>query len=246
MYIRGAPPFSFRLLAFTLLASFTFIFLPALAITGVTPSGDSSSWSQMPSGTSMSAGRVYHADIVVSEQTYRWAALWGNVSGSMVLRDGNSNQFVEWNILDVQNGSVLYATTFSGVLDPGNLSSTNGTFLGLADGAYGFNKNVTDSVTHTFTGTATFQSPSMDTNITVNSTIISMVWTNYMLRRTPEWPDGQYPSSQDDFVWAVEIRNDQPSFAGGTADYQIILPENEEVGQHRGQLTTYYFWLEFE
>ncbi|MBR9682038.1 MAG: hypothetical protein GOV00_04575, partial [Candidatus Altiarchaeota archaeon] len=94
--------------------------------------------------------------------------------------------------------------------------------------------------------TATFQSPSMDTNLTANSSTIGSVWTNYLLRRTPTWASGQYLSGQDDFVWAVEIKNNQPSFTGLSADYQLVLPENEEVGQHRDQSTTYYFWLEFK
>ena len=242
MYSRKVPRFSIFLVPFL----FTLIFLPALAITGANPSGDSSSWSQMPLGTETSGGTVYRANIVTSEQTYRWAALWGNISGSMVLRDSSSNQFLEWAIFDVQNDSVLYATTFNGVLEPSNFSSTNGTFLNLADLSFGFNKNVTDSITHTFVDTANFQSPSMDINLTANSTLVSDVWTNYVLRRTPEWVAGQYPASQDDFVWAVKLRDDQPSFAGLSADYQIILPENEEIGQHKNQVTTYYFWLEFK
>jgi len=238
-----SPPPKFQTLLVVFL--FTFICLPVLAMTGVTPSGDSSSWSQMSSGVGTSAGTVYNANIVATEQTYRWAALWGNISGSMVLRDGDSNQFIEWTIADVKNGSVLYATTFGGVLEPGNLSSTNNTFLKLADDSYGFKQSVTDSITNTFTNVANFQSPSMDTNLIVNSTVLSSMWTNYMLRRTSENLSGSYPNDQDGFVWAVEIKNDQPSFLGHTADYQLLLPENEEVGQHRGQVTTYYFWLEF-
>lgn len=228
------------------LSALSLLVFPALAITGVNPSGDSSTWSQNSTGANVTAGYIYQATLSVSEQTYRWAALWGNISGSMVLRDSSSNQFLEWTVDDVQNGSVLYATTYSGIPDPTNFSSTNLTFLELADSAYGFSTEVTDSITHTFTGQSNFQSPSMETPVPANSTLVSGVWNNYMLRRTAEWPGGQYPGNQDHFIWAVEIQNDRPSFAGGTADYQLVIPENQENGQGKGEVTTYYFWVELK
>ena len=212
------------------------------AIVGVTPTPTNSSWFQNATGVNITGGYVYFSSFDVSEQTYRWAGFWGNVTGKIVLKDsaGNDLMLNHWNIDNVKDGSVIYATTYDKVLDPSLFSSTNESILKRADTLYGYNYTVTDSIYNTFKdGASLFQSPSMDTPIPVNSTTLSGIWTNYIIRRTNSWP-----STTADFVFAVEVKNNQQGFNNQIMDYELLIPENEEAGDGEGIPTTYYFWVE--
>ena len=236
-YLLMVKPDSFKsiLFAFFALGLAVFVVLQqnAHAITGFDPTPTSSTWSQGSSGTTYTAGNIYNATVGVSEQTYRWTALVGNVTGSVVLRDASSNTLISWVVTDVQNASVMYATTDSSTLDPTDLAFCNSTFLKLADEAYGYDWNVTDSILNTFTQVDNFQSPSMDDPVVSNTTTLNTHWKNFLLRIDTDWPTGTYSSGQADFVWAVEVVNDMPSFASHLVDYEILIPENEEAGQKR-------------
>ena len=216
------------------------------AITGADPSSPTSStWSQSSSGASISGGSIYNATVSVSEQTYRWAALWGNISGSVVLNNEDSSTLISWTVSSIQDDSVFYATTNDGLVDPTDFTSMNGTDISIVDDSYGYVNTVTDSITNTYVSTASFQSPSMASGVTANTTILEAIWTNYLFKINSSVLPGAYPDGQAYLIWAVETKNDQTSFYGTTADYELLIPENEEVGQGEGTPTTYYFWLEF-
>jgi len=217
------------------------------ALSGFDPTLYASQWNQDPSGTSVSGGNIYNATFSVAEQTYRWAALWGNVTGSIVLRTADGSQLISWIIEQVQNESVIYATTNDGTLNPSNFNSFSNANLQNTDTAYGYDVDVTDSITNTYTGVANFQSPSMNSPVVANTTILQATWTNYVFRFNSSEVPASYPGGRDYVVWAVETVDDQASFYGGlTADYQLLIPENQEVGQGKGTPTTYYFWMEFK
>jgi len=217
----------------------------AYAITGFDPTLYDSTWSQSSSGASVTGGNVYNATVSTNEQTYRWAALWGNISGQIVLNNEDGNAVISWVISQIQDASVVYATTYDGTLDPTNFASFNRLQLNNTDKAYGYDPFVTDSISNTFTNYANFQSPSMDNPVVANTTVLESVWTNYVFRLNSSDVPASYPGGQDYVVWAVGVQNDQNSFYGVTADYELLIPENEEVGQGEGSPTTYYFWLEF-
>ena len=240
--------FTFKSIAGFLLVLFSIaILLPSSvrAITGADPTTAASTWSQSSAGVAVSGGTVYNATVSTSEQTYRWTALWGNVSGSVVLNNEDGKAVISWTVTSVQDNSVFYATTNAGTLDPTDFTAFNTTDVTDADTAYGYLSAVTDSITNTFTSSATFQSPSMDAGITANTTTLEGTWVNYLFKFNSTAIPKVYPTGQDYLVWAVEIQNDQLSFYGTTADYELLIPENEEVGQGEGASTTYYFWLEF-
>jgi len=216
------------------------------AITGVDLTPASSTWSQSSAGESISGGNVYNATVSVSEQTYRWAALWGNITGSVVLNNEDANSVISWTVSSVQDGSIFYATTNDGTLDPTDFAAFNRLQLNNTDKAYGYDPFVTDSISNTFTNYANFQSPSMDSPVVANTTVLESTWTNYVFRFNSSDVPASYPGGQDYVVWAVEVQNDQNSFYGVTADYELLIPENEEVGQGEGSPTTYYFWLEYK
>ena len=63
-------------------------------------------------------------------------------------------------------------------------------------------------------------------------------WINYMITI-----DSPVAATQD-VVWAVDINPGQAAFNGQLADYELLIPENEESGDGEGVVTTYYLWME--
>ena len=232
-------------LALLLLSASLFYFLPrnaaAIASTSNTSYAEDT-FTPTNDSIDTTAGTIYQFNLSVVEKTYRWVGLWGNITGSIVLKGVGANDiFYQWSLSNgVTAGSMLYATTDPTGVDPTNFVGTNSTYLNQADTAYGYLTTVTDSITNTYDGAATFQSPSMQNSITVNSTTLqSSTWTNYFIKDVA----GNIASTND-IVWAVQINPDQPAYNGELADYELLIPENEEVGDGEGVVTTYYLWVE--
>jgi hypothetical protein len=211
----------------------------ARAIGGATnTSYTSDTFTPVNGSVDTTAGNIYTVNLTTTDKTYRWVGLWGNVTGSIKLKTA-SNDFYEWTLGTVTADSVLYATTDATGVDPTDFTFTNNTHLDQADTAYGYAATVTDRIENTYTTSATFQSPSMQNGITVNTTTLEATWVNYFLRDV-----STDIATTDDIVWAVEIEPGQSAFNGQAADYEILIPENEEVGDGEGVVTTYYLWIE--
>lgn len=183
------------------------------------------------------AGTIYQFNITTQDKTYRWIGLWGNITGAIQLRTA-ANSFYSWSLATVTDGSVLYATTDANGIDPTDFVGTNNTYLTQADTQYGYVTTVADSITNTYTNFGSFQSPSMQTAITVNQTTVG-VWTNNFIKKIAGDLTGT-----DDVVWAVDVLANQQGFNNEYFDYELLIPENEEVGDGEGTATTYYLWIE--
>lgn len=188
---------------------------------------------------STTAGNIYQFNLSTQDKTYRWVGLWGNITGSVQLRTA-SNTFYSWTVSTVTDGSVVYATTDPAGVDPTNFVGTNSTYLNQADTQYGYLTTVSDSITNTYAGVNTFQSPSMQTGITVNSTAVG-AWTNNYIKKVAGDLTGT-----NDVVWAVDVLANQNGFNGQKYDYELLIPENEEVGDGEGIATAYYLWIELK
>lgn len=207
----------------------------AYALGGVTNTSYSASTFTPTNGSiSTTGGYVYTYNLTTEEKTYRWVGLWGNATGNIKLGTTTQN-FYTWG--SVTNGSVLYATTDATGLPIANFIATNNSGLQAADTAYGYASGLTDNIENTYTSSASFQSPSMGSPITVNSTTVD-AWTNYFIQKNE--PIG----STDDVVWAAEIAKDQAGFNNQLMDFELLIPENEEPGDGEGLATTYYLWME--
>ncbi|MBR9680864.1 MAG: hypothetical protein GOU98_03515 [Candidatus Altiarchaeota archaeon] len=187
---------------------------------------------------STTAGTIYTFNLSTQDKTYRWVGLWGNITGSVQLKTA-SNTFYSWVASTVTDGSVVFATTDASGVDPTDFVGTNVTYLNQADTQYDYVNTVIDSITNTYTGVNTFQSPSMQSAITVNSTGVG-AWTNNFVKKI-----ATDLTSTDDIVWAVDVLANQQGFNGQYFDYQLLIPENEESGDaDEGVATTYYLWIE--
>lgn len=185
------------------------------------------------------AGYIYGYNLTTTEKTYRWVGLWGNISGSVQLRTA-TDTFYTWQVSTVTEGSVVYATTVNTGIDPTDFGFFNESFLNQADAACGYLTTVSDSITNTYTGVGDFDSPSRDTNVTTNRTAVGS-WYDYVMRLD----DTDFAiGSIDEIIWAGVVEPGQSAFNGELADYELMVPENEEAGDGEGTTTTYYLWVE--
>ena len=225
-------------LALALLAiGLSYLPRPVVAIASTTNTSYSTdTFTPTNESISTTAGYIYNFNLSAQEKTYRWVGIYGNITGTVVLK-GTSNTFYTWTVSSL-SGAVVYATTDPTGIDESAFTGTNSTYLNQADTAYGYLTTVTDSITNTYTGVGNFQSPSMQTAITVNTTTVGGSWTNYFIKKVA----GSI-SAKNDVVWAVGVNPGQSAYDGSLADYELLIPENEEVGDGAGTATVYYLWV---
>ena len=227
-----------RILLLALFVSAAFALEGATNTTVITSETNAS----LPGNFSFTGGYIYYANLTTSEQTYRWAGFYGVLSGSIVLRDASGNDFYTWSA-GGNTGSFVYATTNSTTIDPSYfvaINASNGD-LGAADTAYGFVSTVTDSISNTYDYYNTYSSPSSVSFVTNSTPLQGGIWTNYLIKMVSGTTQ---PTATTDLVWAVEVNASKTAFNGVTADYELLIPENEEPGDGQDVPTFYYFWVE--
>ena len=231
--------------AFGLLFTIALLYMsPAFAIEGAAKGNPvtNETNSSAPGNFSVTAGYINYANLTTSEQTYRWAGFYGTLSGSMVLRDSSGNDFYTWSTTG-NTGSIVYATTNSSTISPDYfvaINASNGD-LGATDTAYGFSSSVTDSISNTYDYYNTFTSPSSVSFVTNSTPLQGGIWTNYLMKMVSGTTQ---PSATTDLVWACEVNASKTAFNGVTADYELLIPENEEPDDGQYAPTFYYFWVE--
>ena len=175
---------------------------------------------------SLEAGNITYADVETNMSTYRWAGLYGNVSGNIVLGDSSNNIMYQWTAA----GKLVYASTAASIawssLADASTTNVTGIDTWLA-GAY------SDNYTNTFTGA----SESIGSNIftTVNSDYAQSNggagWKTYSLWDTSA------------LVWAAPVVDaGQAAYDGTTAQYQMVIPEDGTAGNTA--TTAYNLWVE--
>ena len=193
-----------------------------------------------PDNRSDDGGTITYLNLNSVQQNPGWKAYVGNVTGTLTLDDANQNTIYDWNIATI-TGEVYVSRDNSvgwGAITCAQAASiaTEQTFLGgvAAD---------SDSINSTYNYTV---HDAMQ--VGVNSIAQSSCPTTYT------HVSDAFPASPglgtdftailledagNDIVYATFIENDVTSFAGGTSDYQIIIPDNST-----GVINTYYFYLE--
>ena len=173
----------------------------------------------------LESGNITYADLNSDMTTYRWAGLLGNVSGDIVLGDGDENKLYSWT----GAGRMVYASEAASI-----------TWTSLVDAAVGdMPAYITggadvDRYANTFTGgvepigSGIFPISS-DHTLTFNSTGIA-VWKTYSLKEGVN------------LVWAGLVSENGNSYHNNTIDYQMILPENGSDGD--AAIQTYNLWIE--
>ena len=173
--------------------------------------------------TAVTAGGTTQANVSATLSTTRWAGFYGSITATIVLADASSNWFRNWTVSDV-SGSLVYASNESNV-DFSSLAAATQSDMPnwlITSGA-------SDNWQSTFTNneTQTFNSQDINANYTYTyNNAGTNTFKTYSLK------------SGTTLVWAALAQNDVTGYDGGTVDYQLLVPVNDQTS------TTYYFYLE--
>lgn len=180
------------------------------------------------------SGNVTSADLSATVSTFVWSAIVGDVSGTIVLGTGDfaADEIVyDWASL----GRMVFAST-ADTIDWSSAGLQAATQTEITALASHIDRAAADDWNETFTASAFLVSELYD--------YISALYVDTDSQTTPgEWRTfSLYDSTEDELVWAAEVREDSELFDGTLGDYQMIVPEdgtgNEET------TTTYYLWAE--
>ncbi len=190
-------------------------------------------WTYSPTDqtVSVTGGEITVANLTTEQSTYHWAGIYGNVTGKLILGSG-SDKMYEWT----GKGVYVYLNKNSSVVWT---SLTNATCSDV-EGAYGFLTGASDDCAHTFKTTRNFNSHIISLGSGNNNILAALT---YSAGGVTEWYTlALKDTSENDIVFAGEVVEDGTTYDGEEADYQVIVPENEESGSTG--TTDYYVWIE--
>ncbi len=178
------------------------------------------------------AGAIRNADLYAQMSTYRWAGLFGNVSGKIVLASGSglsADKMFEW----AANGSIVFASEGNSInwisLRGANETEMLSNYSFLGTGADNYN------VTFIYNDT-------LETNTVAGGEIDA----NYALTKDNETTDYWKTFALTDgnyIVFAGVVDSDgHPSYNGTLSQFQMILPEDGTNGDVTA--TAYNIWVE--
>ncbi len=172
-------------------------------------------------------GNVTELNLSQNVSTEKWAGIWGNVSGNIVLSDGTHN-FYSWTWTSTNGGVVCAQPSATADFD---WSSVAATTAAEVDTAFSFTGSQVDSAANTLTESCT---------ITVAGTTIAgaaaVTASNF---QTCALEDAGTPTKSD-LALCTNITANTNLFNSLTGDYALLLPTNEQAGQTE----TYVMWLE--
>lgn len=216
-------PIVFVLLSVLLLQPVLAATIPNASIVSTASQGNFS-WAATNTTASQVAGNITHTSFFLNSTTYRWAGLFGNVSGNIVLGDAGSNSIFTWSA----EGVLVYASdtqpNWTNVVDANEADVVSRySFLG---------ENASDRYTETFTGASE----------DISSSVFSIT-SDY----APAFSSGGTPwktyslSDGVNIIFAGLVKPDGDfNYRGGISDFQMILPE----GGHDSSPTTYNLYVE--
>lgn len=179
-----------------------------------------------PGTVDVVAGNITVVNLDVQQSTFRWVGLLGNITGSIVLGDSDSNVIYQW----AARGNLVYASASSSV-DWSSLTNANESDVA------GFAAFVGGSSNDAYNNTFTEPPELIDSNIfsitseyALTNSANATVWKTYSLHDTA------------DLVWVGLVVENGTSYRNSTVDYQMIIPEDGTGGNTVP--TTYYLWVE--
>jgi len=199
-----------------------------LAISGAQPTqvGTQSRWNGNTSGNvTTEGGNITQVTVSAATLTDRWAAFWGNVSGSIRLGDG-SNYVYNWVTATPTGGEVCVST--NGTMTFASLAAATATGINTAFVLGSGSDNATNTFTNaTCTVTISQGSVANCANTTTTGGFNTCAITS-----------GGTAKSNHAFCTVVNATGQ--NYFGQTVNYQIIAPTNNSVNATE----TYFFYLE--
>jgi hypothetical protein len=224
--MKGGVQQSILAIAFILIILLNTQLIIALPGTAQVNEGSST---HLPTTTiSLQAGNITQKDVNETQSTTRWAGIYGNISGNILLGDSSSQYFFTWTLSTINN-SLIYASN-SSITD---WSNTNIVIANNSHMPSFISLLALDNYTNTFNQTESFTTP----EYTITNAPFTRTWQNgsegdfktYSLRSI----------SDSALIWATKANEGAQSFVSGQqTDYQLIVPAQQGTG------TTYSLYVE--
>ncbi len=216
----------------------------AFALSGTTVSDEAylDRWVGNATGdVTTEGGNITEVNLGSQSLTDKWAAFYGNISGSIVLTDNDSagTYYVymwDYNRSDAA-GEVCVSTSDSVEFN----SSTDGILnseLPTLDTLFGFASSDSDSINRTMTDEScnlTF----VETTAVVNASSVS---TEGSFTTCGVSETGNAPTSKGEVAFCTEIDDAGTNYKNEPAHYELMVPTNSSVDETE----TYYFYAELD
>jgi len=188
---------------------------------------------------SSEAGNVTELVVNSTTLTRAWQGYYGNVTGSVSLRDANNNLFYDWNMSSVHGE--IYATRAS-VVDWFSVRCANIDELYAEDAYLGMNSTIDgESITRTFFNTTSFRQFYMG-NVLINDTRDCYSTNLYTDTGAQNEAFSEIVMTDtSDIIYTGLIDNQITGFDTRQHDFEMIVGEN---GRIDNTPTTYYFYIE--
>lgn len=233
-----------RQLTIAIFATLLLLLIPqALAIpspaTGLTEGATSTRDLSTLNVTSVNAyaGNVTALDINALSVTQSWQGYYGNISGNLVLADGNNNSLYEWGN-GTSNTGEIYASRNNSISWT-TINCSNTTHITQEETFLGQSATDTDSVTNTFNET---DHPSF---LVGAQNMTSCPSTNTYVSGAAQNTDFEMillADANNNTVYTTIIDDGTTGYNGQSHDFQMLVGDDGHAGDT--QATTYYFYTE--
>jgi len=182
-------------------------------------------------------GFVTEMNLDGTSRTTRWQGYYGNVSGSIALKDSQAHTMFSW-AWDASKGGEVIATTntsippwtgFHSVDDSSTVTSLNTIWSWAASATDSANATLNTTLENVIIA---------DTTYTINATTAGALQPT-----ASQWQCGaiatENPVGTDDFIFVGIINATTTSFDTTAKDYEMIVPTYDN-----GATLTYYFYVE--
>lgn len=176
----------------------------------------------------------------ITQQTSRWKAYVGNVTGKLVLQDISNYTIYDWTLSSVTGE--IYATRSSSTPSWGNIKCANSTLINSEESALNIASTNADSINKTF-NTSKHKSFLVGVvNITNSTCPAIFTYINSTKQAIAENSSFQEVLLTDNtnFIYSAILENAKLGFDLGHYDFQMIVAEDET----KTTPTPYYFYVE--
>ena len=226
------------LIVVMLIASMSFFVLATPNGVIVTP-GTSTGLGSNPAGQDPNAiaGNVTELTITANATTQSWQGYYGNVSGSVGLKDGSDNVLYNWSL---NNKGEIYASNASSVTWDGIQCYDEPNNMTFFENMFGISSQDPDGINETFnlnnhaafyTNGVQFTSGECNSTKLFDSAGVG-TFDEVLLTDGPN------------IVFASLLNNDADGFDGIPHDFEMLVLEDGHGTDT--DTTTYYFWAELE
>jgi hypothetical protein len=185
----------------------------------------------------LSGGRILSFNISATTQNPHWKAFIGSVTGTFTLDDSDGATIYNWSLSSISGR--VYTTRANTTVTWSSIECANETTMEAENSALN-HTSIDDNITTTFDDTTHSLFWVGSTSITANSCPTLNTFVNNQTQDSTFEEMVLYDSSN--IVYATILEEDSTGYDGQDYDFQMIVPENADLGF--SGYTLYYLYVE--